>query len=157
MVPLLSDNFSLAEATVSEKASRAGFDNTPDSHTIDTMYKTAICMERVRCILGNKSLHVNSWFRCLRLNRLLGSKDSSQHLTGEAVDFITPFFGDPIAVCKKLIENADLIRYDQLILEHEWVHVSFAIATGAPRSQVLSLLENGTYATGLTTKQGVPL
>lgn len=157
MTPLLSDNFSLAEAVVSEKAERAGFVNTPDSNTIETMYKTALCMERVRAALGNIPLHVNSWYRCLRLNRLLGSKDSSQHIVGEAVDFIAPLFGDPIDVCKALIANADLIRFDQLILEHTWVHISFAISTGKPRNQVLSLLTTGFYATGLTTIEGVPL
>lgn len=157
MIPLLSNNFSLAEAVVSEKAERAGFSNTPSSLIIETMYKTAIGMERIRAILDNKPLHVNSWFRCLRLNRLLGSKDSSQHITGEAVDFIAPLFGDPLKVCKQIILNADLVRFDQLILEHTWVHVSFAISTGLPRKQVLSLLENGSYASGLTTKQGVPL
>lgn len=156
MIPLLSDNFSLAEATVSEKAERAHFSNTPDSHTIATMYKTAMCMERVLALLA-KPIHINSWYRCLHLNRLLGSKDSSQHLVGEAVDFIVPLFGEPVAVCKALIKNSDLIRFDQLILEHTWVHISFAISTGKPRNQVLSLLKNGSYATGLTTNEGVPL
>lgn len=154
MTPMLSDHFSLAEAVASETAERIGTVNTPDSHTLETMYKSALGMERVRAVVGNRSIHINSWFRCLILNRALLSKDSSQHILGEAVDFICPIFGDPLAVCRTLISHSDLIRFDQLILEHSWVHISFAISSGKPRNQVLSLLQSGGYANGLTDKKG---
>lgn len=157
MNSMLSDHFSFAESIASETAERNRIVNAPDTCAISVMYKTAVAMERVRVVLDNKSIHINSWYRCLLLNRSLGSKDSSQHLTGEAVDFICPAFGDPLAVCRRLIAQYDLIRFDQLILEHSWVHVSFAISSGKPRNQVLSLLENGGYAKGLTDKKGNPL
>lgn len=157
MTPMLSDHFSLDESLASETADRNRIVNTPDANMLNVMYKTATAMERVRIVLGNKSIHVNSWYRCLLLNRSLGSKDSSQHLRGEAVDFICPTFGDPLAVCRKLIENYDLVRFDQLILEHSWVHISFAISSGKPRNQVLSLLANGHYANGLTDYEGNPV
>jgi hypothetical protein len=150
----LSDHFSLAEALASETAERMNLMNTPDDTATSVMYRTAIAMERVRLVLGNKSIHINSWYRCLLLNRALSSKDSSQHLKGEAVDFICPAFGDPLAICRALIAAYDSIRFDQLILEHSWVHISFAISTGKPRKQVLSLLSNGGYAVGLTNKEG---
>ncbi len=153
---LLSDNFSYAKSVLSSTAARAKISNVPDPETLARMVKTATCMERVRAALGNKSVHIDSWYRCLQLNRLLGSKDSSQHLVGEAVDFICPEFGTPLEICKLLISQQPLIRYDQLILEHEWVHISFAISSGKPRSQVLSLLDNGSYSNGLTNKNGTP-
>lgn len=153
----LSDHFSLAEATVSATAAAHTIENIPSSHTIQVMKQAAFCLERVRAALGNLPLHVNSWYRCDDLNEVLGSKPTSQHLKGEAIDFVCPEFGAPVSVCKKLVELKDLIRFDQLILEGTWVHISFAISTGKPRGEVLSLLRNNSYTTGLTDKQGHPL
>lgn len=153
----LSDHFSLAEATVSATATAHNIKNIPSSHTIQVMKQAAFCLERVRAALGNLPLHINSWYRCADLNEVLGSKSTSQHLRGEAIDFICPEFGAPVSVCKKLVELKDLIRFDQLILEGTWVHISFAISTGKPRGEVLSLLRNNSYTTGLTDKQGHPL
>lgn len=151
---LLSEHFSLAEAIASETAERKGINNTPDSNVIKTMYKSAIGMEKIRVLLGNKPLHINSWYRCPELNSAIGSHQASQHLKGEAIDFIAPIYGDCVSVCKAIIASADIIRFDQLILEHTWVHVSFAILTCKPRNQVISLLATGKYSIGLTNKEG---
>jgi hypothetical protein len=75
-------------------------------------------------------------------------------MSGEAVDFISPTYGSPLQVCKQIIGYGDIINFDQLILEHSWVHISFAISSGNPRKQVLSLLQSGGYAQGLTDKHG---
>lgn len=153
----LSDHFTLAEATYSSTANIKELDNTPGINTIEVMKRSAMCMERVRAVLGNVPLHINSWYRSPEVNAAVGSKVTSQHIRGEAVDFICPAFGTPFDICKKLIEMKDLIRFDQLILEHSWVHISFGITSGTNRSQVLSLLATGSYAAGLTDKQGNPL
>lgn len=157
MTIMLSDNFSYAEAIASETASRKDIDNTPSSEVLEVMKKAAIGMERVRATLNNNSIHINSWNRNLPLNRAIGSKDTSQHPKGEAIDFICPLFGNPLDICKMLITHTDLIRFDQLILEHTWVHISFAILSGKPRNQVLSLLSSGQYSLGLTDKNGIKL
>lgn len=149
----LSTHFFLAEATESQQGSRAGLDNTPTQPIITAMEQAARYMEIVRSILGVPIL-VSSWYRSPTVNKLVGGSVTSQHMKGEAVDFIAPAFGDPLAICRRLIENKNLINYDQLILEHTWVHISFSISSGKPRNQVLSLLENGGYATGLTDKRG---
>jgi hypothetical protein len=109
-------------------------------------------MDKVRVVLLDKSIHVDSWYRCLELNRLLGSKDTSQHVEGKAVDFTCPDFGTPLEICRQLIKFKDLIRFDQLILEHTWVHISFN--SGSSHGEVLSLLATGGYAHGLTDKEG---
>lgn len=153
----LSDHFSLQEATFSETALSHNLNNTPADHTVQVMKQTAFCMERVRAALGNLPLHINSWYRSPELNTAVGSKSTSQHITGEAVDFTCAEFGAPVSICKKLIELKDLIRFDQIIMEGTWVHISFAISTGKPRNQVLSLLRNGSYSIGITDKQGHPL
>ena len=153
----LSDNFTYEEATHSETAIRRGIDNTCPSELLPTLQKTALRLEKVRALLAQRII-VSSWYRSLPLNRALLSKDTSQHPKGEAVDFISPEFGTPLQICKKLIEHKDLIRWDQLILEHTWVHISWnSIPSGEQRGQVLSLLETGKYANGLTDKKGNPL
>lgn len=153
----LSDNFTLDEATHSDTANEQHLDNTPSYQVIQVMKQTALCMERVRAALGNLPIHVNSWYRSPQVNTAVGSKSTSQHIFGEAVDFTCSEFGMPASICKKLIELKELIRFDQLIMEGTWVHISFAISSGKPRYQVLSLLRNGSYAQGITDKQGHPL
>lgn len=153
----LSDHFSIAEAVYSSTAEIKKLDNTPTAFVIQVMKQAAFSLERVRAALGNNPLHINSWYRAAEVNAAVGSKSTSQHIRGEAIDFICPQFGTPLEICKKLIELKDLIRYDQLILEHSWVHISFAITSVNPRGQVLSLLATGSYAAGLTDKQGIPL
>jgi len=153
----LSDHFSLQEAIHSDTAIAKGLDNTPHDSVVLVMEKAAAGMERVRAALGNHGITVNSWYRSPAVNKAVGGTNSSQHIAGEAIDFTCAAFGAPVSICKKLIELKDLIRYDQLIMEGTWVHISFAISTGKPRYQVLSLLRNGNYAQGITDKQGHPL
>jgi len=70
----------------------------------------------------------SSGYRCLELNRAIGSSDRSQHTTGEAVDFEVPGISNKeVALWVK--ENC---QFDQLILEFfkeadpssGWVHCS---------------------------------
>jgi hypothetical protein len=94
----------------------------------------------------NRPVHVNSGYRCYELNKAIGSKETSQHRQGCAVDFEIPG-----------IDNRDLaiwvrdnLDFDQLILEfHQtgipesgWCHVSY---TGKNhRKSVLKINKNGT-------------
>ena len=150
----LSEHFSLEEAIISQTADRNGLDNTPSLEMITTMSKTAVRLEKVRSILA-KPLNINSWYRALLVNRAVGSKDTSQHMKGEAVDFISPEFGSPLLICQELLKYKELVRWDQLILEHTWVHISWAsVPNAVQRGQVLSLLATGQYATGLTDNLG---
>lgn len=145
----LTTHFSTEEATASEIAARNNIDNSPSAAILATMTKTAMAMERIRALLGNKPLHVNSWYRCPALNTIVGSASTSQHLLGEAVDFICPQFGTPLEIAKLLIDNKDLIRYDQLIYEHTWIHVSFSSRN---RSEILTLMPGNTYQKGLVNR-----
>lgn len=152
---MLTEHFSLKELTYSDKALELGIDNTAPHDIIKVGYKTALELEKLRTLLG-KPMKINSWYRCLKLNRALGSKDSSQHPKGEAVDFVCTGFGTPLEICKEVLRHKDKIPFDQLILEHSWVHISFAILNGHPKGEVLSLLATGKYAPGLTNSRGVP-
>lgn len=153
----LTEHFTLAEVTHSEIAARRGIDNSLPPELLEVVTKTAVRLEKVRALL-DKPIFPSSWYRSLPLNRALLSADTSQHPKGEAVDFICPSFGTPLEICKFLLKHQDLIRWDQLILEHTWVHISWnSIPSGEQRGQVLSLLETGKYALGLTDKKGNPL
>jgi hypothetical protein len=152
----LSEHFTLAEATASDTALRLGIDNTnPPQEVLQAAYRAATRMEKVRELL-HTSIHINSWIRCLSLNTAVGSKPSSQHVKGEAVDFTATEYGSCLEVVKVLITNQSLLRYDQLILEHTWIHISFCPPVAVPRGEVLSLLTTGHYSKGLTDKEGKP-
>ena len=119
----LSKYFSLRELTFSKIAEDHGIDNTPTPDMLETLKYTAQQLDKVRELL-NKPVNISSGYRCLQVNRRLGSKDSSQHLKGEAVDFKCELFGNPRAVFEA-IRKSD-IHFDQLILEfNSWVHISF--------------------------------
>ena len=118
----LSENFNLNEFTASETATRKGIDNTPSPVITEKLRMLAATLEQVRSLLGNNSIRISSGFRCLELNRAIGSGDLSAHVLGYAVDFTCPKFGTPKEVANKIAESA--IRFDQIIFEQKWVHLS---------------------------------
>lgn len=152
---VISDHFSMEEVIFSETAERRGINNSLPQSLIPVVKNTASNMEDVRNLLGHP-IHVNSWYRCPSLNTAVGSSLTSQHIKGEAVDFICPAFGTPLSICKKILSASSTIKFDQLILEHSWVHISFCSNPGAVnRREVLSLLNSGGYSYGLTNKNGI--
>ena len=120
---ILSEHFSLEEATHSDTAIRLGINNQPDARQLENMKKAAIGMEQVRALLG-KSISVNSWIRLPAVNVAVGGSKVSSHMDGWAIDFVSPF-GTPYAVCKAI--EASGIKFDQMIHEYgKWTHISFA-------------------------------
>jgi hypothetical protein len=140
----LSTHFTLSELLVSGEAARRGIDNTPTPEALAALKRTALGLETVRMRLGGAPILISSGYRCLALNRAIGSKDTSQHLHGEAADFICPRFGSPAHIVATLKDSE--VPYDQLILEYAnsgtggWVHVSFSQRN---RRQAFSLDERG--------------
>jgi zinc D-Ala-D-Ala carboxypeptidase len=146
----LSDHFTLAEAVFSRTASKRNIDNTPSPEEIAVLIKTATQMEKVRALLGNRPITVSSWFRSPKLSVAIGSSIRSQHCKAEAVDFMCHSFGSVRDICERIIDHKELIKYDQLILENGWVHISFAIVSRKiPRSQVLTITPDGKTHLGL--------
>jgi hypothetical protein len=86
---------------------------------------------------------VNSAFRCKQVNDAVGSKDSSQHRIGCAVDFRVPKLTPDEVV--RIIISAGL-PYDQVIREFDrWTHVSIPNTPDAkPRNQALIIDKQGT-------------
>ena len=119
----LSTHFTLDEATRSQTATRKGIDNMPTPEVIANLTEAAGEMEAVRELLGTPVI-VSSWYRSAKLNAAIGGSSTSSHISGWAVDFSAPGFGTPLEVCKAI--HASTIKYDQLIYEGNWVHISFA-------------------------------
>lgn len=151
----LTEHFTWAEAV---HTSHRGIDNViKDQAVWENIARTAVKLEKVRACL-NVPIVVSSWYRCSALNDAVGGAKNSDHLIGAAVDFIAPAYGSPAEVAKKLIHFASLVGFKQLILEHTWVHISWdMIPNVLPKLEVLSLLNGGGYARGLTDKSGVPV
>lgn len=144
----LSEHFTLEEATKSQTAIRLGIDNTPTASEIDRM--KLVCrevLEPLRAHFG-KPVVINSFYRCPRLNAEVGSKPSSQHTLGEAVDLEIPGIPNP-EVAEWMRDN---LTVDQLILEFYepgkpnsgWVHVSYK--DNACRQECLTITSKGTQA-----------
>lgn len=128
----LSTHFTLAELTASQMAVRRGIDNKPPGDIIKNLEHLALGLEGVRTLLGCP-LIINSGYRSPALNTAVGGARDSQHKLGLAADFIAPGFGTPVQVARAIAASG--LKFDQLICEGTWVHVSF---TADPRRQVLT-------------------
>lgn len=146
----LSVNFTLEELTKSQLALRHGIDNTPGPAEIENLRLVAEhILQPVREHYGTP-FTPSSGYRCLELNRLLGAKDTSQHIAGQAVDFEVP--GITNHELAAWIE--DNLSFDQVILENYtegepnsgWVHCSYV---GVANRQVALTYSNGQYKNGL--------
>jgi len=147
----LSDHFTLAEFTKSQTADRHDIDNTPDDAQTERL--KILCenvLEPVRKHFG-KSFSPSSGFRSEELCVKIGSKTTSQHAKGEAVDFEIPGV-DNKELAYWIVDNLD---FDQLILEYYkpgvpdsgWVHVSFK--GEGNRNEVLTMTKGVGYSFGL--------
>lgn len=120
----LSSNFTLDEATNSQTAARLGIDNDIPLDLVQNAKLAAYGMEQVRALLGGKPIIVSSWYRSPKLNEAVGSKPTSAHLTGMAIDFTCPTFGTVDDVVKAIMGSD--IKYQQVIREFgRWVHIAF--------------------------------
>lgn len=139
MTTKISPNFTLEELTHSETAVRRGINNEANAVIKNNLTITAANMESVRELLGNNPIIISSGYRSPALNRAVGGSAKSAHMDGWAVDFICPRFGTPKQIVDKL-KDSD-IKFDQVIEEGTWVHISFAPAR---RKQVLkATFKNG--------------
>ncbi len=124
----MTEHFTLEEFTYSPIATERGVSNTPMSVAVlDSLHATMAGTERIRAALQNFPVQILSGFRCLALNRLVGGSENSQHILGEAVDFVCPAFGGPREIVSRLESLIHVIGIDQLILEPSWVHCSFTL------------------------------
>jgi hypothetical protein len=165
----LSAHFTEYELTRSAAAERAGLPNGLGPKEFD-LY-AMLCgevLEPVRSRVG-KPVRINSGYRSPEVNRLVKGSKTSAHMAlisknapdGEAAADIE-VWGYSNYDLARLIDHADTVTYDQVILEHHyvddddpnsgWVHVS--VRPGAMRRQKLTayfhpVLRKTVYAPGL--------
>ena len=147
----LSKHFKLEEFTKSMTATRKGIDNNPGAGDIKNLEN--VCYEILEPLRAKfeKPIIITSGYRSEELCEAIGSKKTSQHARGQAVDL--EIGGIPnIKIAYWLSNNVD---FDQLILEYYdkddpaggGVHVSYN-EKGANRKQVLTY-DGKSYENGL--------
>jgi len=136
----LTPHFTLEELTHTDHRT---LDNTPNETELANIQRLAEFLEELKTLLGGKPIMVNSAFRSKAVNDAVGSKDSSQHRTGNAADIRVPSM-TPDEVVKAVI--ASDLGYDQVIREFDrWTHISIPNeASRAPRKQALIIDKQGT-------------
>lgn len=120
----VSEHITLHEATVSPTALRLEIDNTPSEAEFTAMVMVANqCFEPLRKWYG-KPIKVNSFFRCKALNDAVGSKDTSWHRHGSAIDLTA---GSKEENQKLFNYIKDNLEFTELINEYDfsWVHVAY--------------------------------
>lgn len=137
----LTKNFSVAELSRSEAATRLGVDNTPPPEAIENL--RALCekvLQPLREAMG-KPMRVNSGYRGPAANKAVGGSSTSQHCKGEAADIEFDGFDNKL-LAQKIVDLK--LPFDQIILEFYkpgdpnsgWVHVSHKRG-GKQRGEVL--------------------
>ena len=136
----LSNNFSLAEMTKSQTATRKGIKNEPSTEHIENLiHLAATVLQPVRDHFGKADV-ISSGYRSPELCEAIGSSTKSQHARGEAADFEIAGV-DNKELATWISKNCN---FDQLILEFYnesdpnsgWVHCS--AVKESPRGQLLS-------------------
>jgi hypothetical protein len=138
----MTPHFTLEELTHTDHRQ---FDNTPNEQELANLQRLAEFLEDVKTVLGGKPIMVNSAFRSKQVNDAVGSKDTSQHRIGCAVDFRVPKL-TPDEVVRTIIASG--LPYDQIIREFDrWTHISIPNTPSAkPRKQALIIDKQGTRA-----------
>ena len=136
----LSEHFTYEELTHTDHRE---FDNTPNEQELANLKRLAAFLEQIKTVLGGKPIMVNSAFRSKQVNDAVGSKDTSQHRIGCAVDIRIPGL-TPDEVVKTII--ASDLQYDQVIREFDrWTHVSIPnTESNMPRKSKLIIDKQGT-------------
>ena len=145
--------FNISIYTKSDTAERMNIDNQPKDISIilnlRKLHENIVvpCYKEFHLKQG-KQIKINSGFRCLELNRIIGSKDTSQHVKGQAVDI--EFFGiDNDFLAEWIYHN---LSFDQLIKEmiipHNpqsgWTHCSY-VSPENNRNIMAEIKRGGAY------------
>jgi len=147
----LSKNFTLEEMTKSMTATRKGIDNTPGAGEIKSLGDLCYgVLEPLRAHFDSP-VTITSGYRSEALCEAIGSKKTSQHAKGQAVDLEINSVPN-IKTAYWLQNNVD---FDQLIMEFYdkddpaggWIHISYHEA-GSNRKQVLTF-DGKKYTEGL--------
>lgn len=118
----LSNNFNLKEFV----RTNTYLLNEPDIESIINLHRLVIYVLQPVRNHFNRPITITSGFRSKEVNEAVGGKSNSQHLTGNACDFVCK---DMAKVYQYIVDNLD---FDQLIFEknkitgNRWLHISYS-------------------------------
>lgn len=131
----ISKHISLNEAIESPTALRMGIKNMPNELELEAMkYVAENLFEPIRKWY-KKPIKINSFFRCIALNKAVKGSASSQHVKGEAIDISAGNKIENKKIFDYIISSG--LDFDQCINEYDftWVHIS--LKKSGNRKQVL--------------------
>ena len=121
----IKDDFGITENFTFGELYGNNPNNKPENEDqfLNLLFGTFSILQPIRNKFG--SIYVSSGRRSLEYNRQIGSKDTSDHITGNAFDIFAKEFD-----CSVLFDWINKnIEYDKLIFERrgntEWLHISF--------------------------------
>ena len=116
-------NFKISELIKSDTAIKNNINNMPDINSLDNLLDLIFyCLQPIRNKI-KKPMIITSGFRSNLVNKLVKGVSNSQHLKGQAADFIINGM-TPTQIIEKI--KTCNIDFDQLINEYDkWVHVSY--------------------------------
>lgn len=124
--PPLTPHFHLSEVIATDV--KDGIANNYDALFDSTAYlfnavALAQVLESIRqYALNGSPIHVNSWFRCPRVNHAVGGVDSSLHLVGRAADIRCDFYSP--SELYKIIHSKYKSKLAELIVYPTFVHLA---------------------------------
>ena len=134
---MISKHITIEEATQSPTALRMGIINVPNAEEFESMkYVAENLFEPIR-EWYNAPIKINSFFRCVALNKAVKGSLTSGHVLGNSIDIS----GGNKIENKKIFDfiKTSGLNYDQVINEYDytWIHISLK-KTGN-RKQLLTI------------------
>jgi hypothetical protein len=142
----MTQSFSIRELTYSDTAIRLGIDNTPTDEILKNLQNVIQFILEPISNNFDSQIMITSGYRSPALCQAIGSKPTSQHTLGMAVDF--EILGTPNKEVSDWIVNH--LDFDQCILEFwkpeepnsGWVHCSYK-ASGNRKQYLRAYKGNG--------------
>lgn len=130
----LSEHFELYEFIRSRKANELGISNFPPEEALQSLKNLCTNLLQPLREEWKKPIHINSGYRCERLNRAVGGSKTSQHMKGEAAD--CSIAGNAEDLLQLLLDLE--LDFDQAILyqSQNFLHLSLK-KEGYNRKQVI--------------------
>lgn len=101
---------------------RKNINNYPNKTSLDNILELIFyCLQPIRNYI-KKPIIITSGYRSKEINKLVKGRTNSQHLKGQAADFIVKGM-DSKKIIDEIIKSK--VIFDQLIDEKGWVHISF--------------------------------
>lgn len=137
-----SKYFTSEEMTYSSTAKIRKIDNTPTEEHVANLKELMVVLDSIREGWGSP-VHVNSGYRCEKLNAAVGGSKTSVHKIGFAAD-LYPWNNKFAAFVEYMKEWAKTHDFDQLLIETNshggrWLHIGLYSNAGKQRHQIKNM------------------